>query len=233
MLKFKDFINESQWMYHGTTETLSSLKPKRDDYMIDRAVGSHFAADPDISRKFSKGLYKDSEMKQQGNLYRTRAPKRSELDVVYQKTYKHGAKQSDQDAISSHIAATVLGHPDNKEMFKSWVKNARQIDDNTAEEIHGLLSSGKAPADREKYGVAAHKGNSFRSYINNFDSNLHMQPHPKFKEEVVNKYIDMMKAKGKKGLVYHNTSPIETQNVRSRKNYIIFNPENLPLEKHE
>ena len=234
MLKFSHFLQESQWMYHGTTENgIESLKPQRDSYMLDRAIGSHFAADPLVSQKFASGLYKSTENNISGTIFKTKAPKRSELEVVYQKTYKHGAKQSDQSAIAAHVASTVLGHPDNKEMFKTWIKHTRKIDDDTADEIHGLLSKGKAPSN-EKFGTArAKNANSFRTYINNFDSNISDAPTPTFKQEIISKFHDIMAKKGKKGLVYLNTSPMETSGIRSRKSYIIFHPENLPLERHE
>jgi len=58
MLSFKQFIAESQWMYHGTKrDDLTSLSPNRDDYMLDRAIGSHFAADRRVSDRFSQDLY--------------------------------------------------------------------------------------------------------------------------------------------------------------------------------
>jgi hypothetical protein len=237
MISFKNFLKESQWMYHGSVEpNLNTIQANKTDYgTIDSRIGAHFAADPEISRKFAKGLYnrKNSQGSSNGVVYKTKSLKRSELQVIRQKRYKHGGLESDQGAIGSHVVSTVLGHPKHKEMFISWVKNARRVDDKTAEEIHDHLSRGKAPADKEKFGVAAHKGNSFKSYISNFDSGLHMEPEKGFREKVISHYHDIMKAKGKKGLVYQNTAPMEKEGVRSTKNYIVFEPENLKIEKHE
>ncbi|MCX6783312.1 MAG: hypothetical protein NTZ20_05010 [Candidatus Levybacteria bacterium] len=243
MIKFKEFLNEAQWMYHGTPDTnIDTLKPDRSDMVIDRALGSHFAAAPEISRKFASGIYKNT--KGPGTIFKTNDIKRSELQVIHQRRNKNGALQSDQHAISSHVLGTVLGHPDNKEMFKSWIKYARNIDDNTAEEVHNHLSSGRAPSDRDKFGTAASKFNSFKKYIGDYDSGLHMQPEPNFKEKVVNKYLDIMRSRGIKGLVYKNTAPMEKnpeprskgenmENRRSNKNYIVFDPDKLNLTKHE
>jgi len=238
MISFKNFLNESQWMYHGSVEpNLKTIERNKNDYStLDTQIGAHFAADPEISRKFAKGLYnrKNSEGGNKGAVYKTKSLKRSELYVVPQKTYKwSGQKEGDQHAVGAHVVSTVLGHPKHKEMFKSWVKNARRVDDKTAEEIHDHLSRGKAPADKEKFGLAAHKGNSFKSYFKNFDSELMHEPEKGFKEKVISHYHDIMKAKGKKGLVYHNTAPMEKEGVRSKKNYIVFEPEKLSIEKHE
>ena len=226
MIKFKNFLKESQWMYHGSVEpNLTHITSNKTDYgTIDSKIGAHFAADPDISRKFAEGLYnkKNSQGNSNGAVYKTRSLKRSELQVIYQKRYKHGGLESDQGAIGAHVISTVLGHPKHKELFKSWVKNARHVDEKTAEEIHDHLSKGKAPADKKKFGMAAHKGNSFKSYISNFDSGLHLEPEKGFREKVISHYHDIMKSRGKKGLVYQNTAPMEKEGVRSTKNYIVF-----------
>jgi hypothetical protein len=240
MLTFKQFLEESQWMYHGSPAKIDHLKPNRDEYMIDRAVGSHFAADPEVSKKFQAGLHRNNhgQTKIEGNLYRTRAPTRAKLFKVPQKTYKNKkfpnwrGRQSDQDAIGSHIAGTVFSQPEHKHLFKAWISKARGIDGaQHADEIHSLLSKGKAPSDA-KFGVAAAKSTNFHHYVSNFDSNLSMQPHEGFKREVVNHYIDHMTKKGYHGLTYTNTAPSETDGkVRSKKSYVIFHPEKHKLEK--
>lgn len=247
MLTFKQFIAEAQWMYHGShNDSLTILRPNRDEYMLDRAIGSHFAADPQVSRKFSNDLYGNSGKR--GALYRTRAPKRSELFTVPQKIYRHGATQSDQTAVGSHITSTVFSHPDHKQMFIDWVKHARGIDDDTAHEIHRHLSQGIAPADISRFGTAASKGsNSFASYMRNFAGGSISEPRPGFKKEVAEKYVDIMKKRGYKGVPYKNTSPREMEGIQgdsrhnprqkgqsgSNKSYILFEPSEHehPLEK--
>jgi hypothetical protein len=238
MKTFRQFIKESQWMYHGSTnDSLTHLTPNRDEYMLDRAVGSHFAADPKVSEKFAKDLYGNSG--KTGTLYRMRAPKRSELFTVPQKIYSHGLIQSDQHAVGSHIISTVFSHPDHKQMFIDWIKHDRRIDDDTANEIHGLLNQGKAPSDKEKYSTAASNRNSFHSYIENFAGSHINEPRKGFKKDIVQKYISIMKKKGYKGLVYKNTSPRELEGIPkdsknnprpkgvsgSNKSYIIFEPQ--------
>lgn len=222
MKTFKQYVSESQWMYHGTPHEFDTLKPNRREYMLDRAIGSHFAADPTVSDKFAQGLYKDK--KNQGRVLKTKAPTRSKLVKVYQKKYKHGARQSDQYAIQNHVMATVFHH--DKDMFKQYVKTTRHVDDETAEALHDHLSRGIAPHDKTRFGLAATKGNTFRSFVNNFGA-----PHgDDFKEKLVHRYLGIMRDQGKEGLVYHNTSPSETPGARSTKSYVIFNPEKHKLE---
>jgi hypothetical protein len=246
-------FEERQWMYHGSPNAnLTHLKVSRDEFMLDRAVGAHFAADPVVFKRFQKSLYRQKKDtwgtplpdKDQapGGLYRTKAPPRSQLHVIYQKNYRDKetgkvyAKASDQSAIGAHIAGTVFAQ--HKDMFKDWVKHARQVDDATAEGIHAHLSRGQAPT-KKKFGAIAgsDRDTSFHSYMSDFDSGLHMEPRPGFKKEVVSKYLDIMHKRGIKGLVYQNTSPEETgdregkQHVRSKKTYVIFHPEEHPLEK--
>ncbi len=245
MKSFKEYIEESQWMYHGTHKKyIDVLKPDRKDYMMDRAIGSHFAAYKPISDKFAGGLYQKKERdymgyekpKESGTVYRTRAPKRSELYKVEQKKYKHGGRQSDQYAIQNHIMSTVFQH--DKDEFIHYVKTTRNTDEKTASDIHDLLSQGKAPSDQNRFGLAYHKGNSFRSYVNNYGSVQDQEQ----KHRIVGKYLDIMRSKGYKGLIYHNTSPMETEGlprdghrkkgeIGSKKSYVIFDPEHHPLEK--
>jgi hypothetical protein len=245
-------LDESQWMYHGSTHhDISALKPDRNEFMIDRAIGSHFAADKAVSQRFATqghSMYGgSSKPTEPGVVYKTKAPPRSQLHVVHQKSYRDKktgkvfAKQSDQDAVATHVTSTVFSQPEHKQMFKDWVKHARQVDDATAEGIHAHLSQGKVPT-KKKFGSIAgsDKNSSFRSYMGNFDSGLNMEPRKGFRQEVVHKYLDIMQKRGIKGLVYQNTSPMETgehdpsgkplHKVRSTKSYVIFHPEEHPLE---
>lgn len=239
-------LDEAQWMYHGSSHRdIKSLQPDRSSFMLDQAIGSHFAADKAVSQRFVGGhrsLYGAEKPKEQGVVYKAKPPPRSQLHVVHQQNYRDKktgkvfAKQSDQDAIGAHISSTVFSHPEHKQMFKDWVKNARHIDDATAEGIHAHLSQGKAPT-KKKFGSIAgsDKHNSFHSYMRNFDSGLMQEPRKGFRQEVVHKYLDIMHKRGIKGLVYQNTSPMETRDdtgdtkVRSKKSYVIFHPHELEL----
>jgi hypothetical protein len=221
-------------MWHGSPNTsLTHLKTDTSEYMTDRAIGAHFAADPDVSRKFSKGLHRGGEGSVEGALYSANRPPRSKFYKVKQKKYKHGAIESDQGAIGSHVAATVFSQPEHKELFKKWAMNARHIDEPTAEKLHAHLSAGRAPSGAE-FGLAASKSSqNFKSYMANFDPNLGLQPHEGFKKEVIGHYHNIMAKRGFKGLVYKNTSPMETKGVRSKKSYILFNPQHHKLNKEE
>lgn len=252
MKSFKIFLSESQWMYHGSPHEINSLKPNRDEYMIDRAIGTHFAADQQIANKFTtgKGWEHKNNNAPKGNLYRTKVPPRSKLLIIKQKRYAGGI-ESDQGAIGAHISSTVFQkHPD---MFKQWAKYRANghISDETIDKIHHHLSTGKS-LNSDEFGVykSSHKhaNQSFHSFMKNWDSGLIMNPHDGFRKEVVNKYLDIMKQRGIKGLVYHNTSPMETRgmpqdhypehsNYRkpgekgSKKCYVIFEPGEHKLEK--
>lgn len=249
MIRFKDFIAESQWMYHGTTHAIDGhLKYNKDKKgPLDQALGAHFAADKSVSDKFAQGVHTHRDKPaENGHVYRTKSPPRSKLEVVDQTPYKHGGTPSDQASIGAHVAGTVFAK--HKDMFKQWAMHARVIDDHTAEKLHDHLSRGKAPSDQKTFGTAASKGsNSFKSYMGNFDSTLMMEPHEGFRSKVISHFHDIMKSKGKVGMVYKNTSPMEAGHIPSdnprykdarkpgqkgsNKSYVIFNPEHHPLEK--
>lgn len=247
-------IFESQWMYHGSTKNdIDEFKPNRDETIIDRAIGTHFAADKSISKKFSEGKpwkkFSDEWGKHfggtapKGTIYKTRAPPRSQLKTVYQKIYKHGAVASDQSAIGAEIAHTVFSRPENKKLFIAWAKYARNINDTIAEKLYEYLFKNKAPADVNFFGTAAaRQSSSFRSYFNNYDSTLNMEPFDGFRRKIVDIYLRIMKDQNIKGIVYKNTSPEETKGLPkekdrkkgergSTKSYVIFDPSELKIER--
>ena len=45
MIRFKDFLNESQWMYHGSVEpNLKTIeRNKINNELLDVSIGAHFA----------------------------------------------------------------------------------------------------------------------------------------------------------------------------------------------
>lgn len=231
MKTFKQYIEESQWMYHGTNKEFDTLEPNRDHYMIDRAIGSHFASDKTLSDKFTKGLYGNEE----GTpvTIKTQTPPRSKIEKVPQRTYYKiqgkPIKQTDQNAIEYHVGHTVFSHPEGKELFKEWIKQHPNnhmglMNNEKAEDMYNKLSSGQHVND-PKFGHFASKANTFRSYLSKdgaFGSSMGSKP--ELKRKIVDKFLDIMKEKGVKGLSYINTSPNETQGIRSPKSYILFHP---------
>ena len=215
MLRFKD-IRESQYMYHGTVKGFDSLKPNRDSYMINDAIGSHFSSDPNLAKKFANGLY-SKENSYSGKLIKTKAPVRSKIEKVPQRK-----RQSDQYAIMNHVAHTVFSRPDGKELFKHWTKKVHGVTDSASEELYNNLSNNKSVNDRNKFGSNASSANTFRSYVD--DRGGLTQMDDEHKHKLVSKFLDIMDNKGIRGLSYMNTSPNETQNVQGKKCYVLFHP---------
>ncbi len=84
--------------------------------------------------------------------------------------------------------------------------------------------------DGERFkGAATRHANSFKSYMHSYGFTSYSDP--ELGVEIAHKFVEHMKSKGYKGIVYHNTGPMETFGSRSRKSYIIFEPEKHPLEK--
>lgn len=245
MLSFKHFITES-WMYHGSPYEFKNLENDRDPTVIDQAIGSHFAADPNIAKKFATGEARGRN-KHPGFIYKTSVPPRSKILHIKQKVYDGGV-QSDQNAIASHVSSTVFKeHP---HLFKEWMKHVGRghLSDETVDKIHDHLLRNK-PLNSDEFSVwKSNKPDNHESFMNNWDAGLNQQPRPDFVGEVVDKYLKIMKNKGIVGLSYHNTAPMETRGIPqdthpnfnnyrkpgergSRKSYIIFEPEHLKLEK--
>ncbi|MCX6783314.1 MAG: hypothetical protein NTZ20_05020 [Candidatus Levybacteria bacterium] len=226
MISFKNFLNESQWMYHGTTypKELTHIQRNEKGLKFDTSIGAHFSADPEVANKFSKGIHK-SYVDNKGAVYKTKRPSRSELETVPQKK-----GHDDQDSVASHVLSSVFSHPDNKDLFIKWHRNKFASSQEQASNVHEKLSNKQnIPVNKKEYGYDKSNKNTFRSYVDHHGAYSSKDIH----KEIVNKFIDHMKSKGKKGLVYRNTNPTETEEVDSRKSYIIFEPEKLKVEKHD
>ena len=226
MISFKNFLNESQWMYHGTTYPKELTHIQRNDKSLtfDTSIGAHFAADPEVANKFSKGIHK-SYVDNKGVVYKTKRPSRSELETVPQKK-----GHEDQDSVASHVLSSVFSHPDNKDLFVKWHKSKFASTHEQASNVHEKLSNKQnIPVNKKEYGYDKSNKNTFRSYVDHHGAYSSKDMH----KEIVNKFIDLMKSKGKKGLVYRNTNSNETEGVDSPKSYIIFEPEKLKIEKHD
>ena len=231
--KINNILIFENWIYHGTgTEFAGSLKPDREAYMLDRAIGTHFSADDSIAKKFSQGIHnKDGDIIP--GLYKAKSPPRSKLIVVPQHRYHfehYSTLESDQSAIGAFVGGIVMA--EREDLFIKWLMNRWVMKDEDIpkiKEIWKLLKNNKVPT-KEKYGLAGGDYNTFRSYLKNSDSGLHMIGEDG-KREVVKEFLKIMKSKGIQGLIYRNTSPMETQDIRDNKCYIIFNPEELEIQK--
>lgn len=241
--RLKRMFSEANWMYHGTTGNIENrLRANRGEYMIDRAIGAHFAADPAVSNKFAKGLTSTGRTENKdsiGTMFRARAPRRSELDRIRQKRYKKsGAIESDQYAIQHHVTSHVFQHhPEGKQLFQNFI--ARRFNNTVTPEqagqLHDHLVSGQAP---KNIGTPWDKDFSKSQGMRHFMGNWGYMGNDAEKKDIVTKYVEMRRAKGKKGLVYRNTSPNETKDkegnrdIRSDKSYVIYDPESQPLHIH-
>lgn len=228
MISFKNFLNEAQWMYHGTTypKELTHIQRNENRLKFDTAIGAHFSADPEVANKFSKGINDiDKSTSNRGVVYKTKRPTRSELETV---TQKKG--YDDQDSVASHVLSTVFSHPDNKYLFIKWHRSKFASTHEQASNVHEKLSNKQnIPVNKKEYRYDKSNKNTFRSYVDHYVAYSTKDIH----HEIVNKFIDHMKSKGKKGLVYKNTNSKETEGVDSSKCYIIFEPEKLKIEKHD
>jgi hypothetical protein len=211
--KFKEgkrFLFEGAKLYHGTTKPIEKLERQKDNWMVDRSLGTHYAGDKDMSDKFAKGLYKDNDHGH-SQTFETRRPPKSKLVKVRGKGW-------DQTNISTHVAHTVLSNPNNKDLYYKWyAANHQNGNPQHAEELYNKLMQNRGP----------NRQTNFKHYARGIDPGMHMMGQDG-KEEMVDRYHQDMKKKGIMGIEYINTSPSETKGVRNKKSYVIFDPTKLP-----
>lgn len=213
-------IYEGANMHHGSANAPQKLEPKnptRQSYqLLDTLIGTHYAADPKVSKTFVDGNY--GRKPENPATFTARRPPRSQLVKVHGKGW-------DQTNVAKHVVKTVFEKdtPENKRMFVLWAQESRRVTPTTAEAWYNKLSKGQDTGD-----PFHHSGNqkpSVANFITRHDPGMHGGG---MKVVIADKYVDIMKSKGKSGIVYQNTSPNETKDVQSKKSYIIFDPSKLP-----
>lgn len=216
-------ITAPTYGYHGTTAYFTNFKVDDDEYMIDRALGVHFSADPGVANSFIENRINGrlDGMKEGGRIIRVRIPDQDQLLQVPQEQYENGNYKTDQYAVEQFAANVAYRlEPD---MLARYLIQARKVEPDLATSIAHKLASGEyaaIPGDRE-YTLAA------------FLSNYGGRPfNPEDKTRMVRLARQYWRRQGYLGLRYINTSPMEMATASDPTSYIIFPDESgrLPVE---
>lgn len=215
--KVVDAEGKPQRVFHGTKEVFSEFdRGHLDEYMLDRLLGFHFAVDPAIASTFA------GEESTTHREERTGSVMPLYLNIRNPKEVK--VNGSDQAAINEEIIENAFRQEGAEDLFTKWAQKRLMIDEGKAKKILGLLREGK-PVPKE-YGLASAKATSVGEYIANFDSGLIMLP-TEDKKVVVDRALEELQRQGYDGIVYENTSPMETREAKDRTTYIAFRPEQM------
>lgn len=200
-------------VYHGTMRDFTEfVVPKDKIGVLDRSIGIHIAEDPNIASRFALGGGKAERQEQiaGGNVKPVYLSLQNPLVVPQEKN------EFDQTSIANHIVETVMDNE--KELFVEWCERSRVVDKEIAMRIYDTLKEGKPIREEDGFPATSTFNGGWKTkkispseFVKEFDSQLFMLREKR--EEVVNKYIEIMQSRGYDGLVYQNTAPMETQSI--------------------
>lgn len=199
----------AQRAYHGTQRPFETfLEGGTDgDYMLDRALGTHFARDPEIANAFVMDRVNGEDVgaREGGRIYRGHIPDDSELLRVPQPRYESGAVASDQRAIE--IATMREAYRADPNMLARYLQEARAVPADQAQQMAHRMVGDDAELD---------------SFLNNYGGKPYNDAD---RQRAVRLARQSWQRQGYKGIVYENTSPEETRRASDRTSYIVFDPQ--------
>lgn len=225
-------------LYHGTTakEDFPSFKTVGKENTLSTILGTHFAADPEISNSFAarnleegdKRRYTQENLAENGRVIPARVNIKNPLDL-------RGMTEEGDDAtvakavISQSLTPEYLSatlHAFNIPLTVDGAKNVmREWDAGNSVNLAGISNFDKS------------------YFLNNFTEGTRglkeMAPYGvqygttwrKAAEDMVQKF---QKESGYDSIIYTNTSDYESDTAKNKDNYIVFNPDNIKFKlSHE
>jgi hypothetical protein len=221
--------------YHGTTNTFRGFEnqPMSKSHMVDRALGTHVAADPALASSFPDRAIKDDMLKYGQDLQIRGEPQ--VLPVVIPAENKF--LQADQPRYARAKATdpewqsvlTDQGAIQHMAMLKAYQQNPELLE-------RYLMEARAMPAkDAISTARALHRGDTVRSEgldmdMARFVKNYGGTPYNiSDKQAAVDLAREAWEKEGYKGIRYTNTAPMEAgaPGVKDPTSYIVFRPENI------
>lgn len=210
------------YAYHGTTSDFTSFKVNDAEYMIDRALGVHFAADPEVSNSFIENRINGrlDGSKEGGRIVRVILPAGKFLQVP-QRRYESGATETDQRAVE--IMACYEAYRQLPELLMNYLVQARQIPANEAATLAHDMALG------ETVSIPHDKSYTLGSFLSNYGGKPFNADD---RTQVVRMSRSVWRQQGYVGLRYINTSPMEMATASDPTSYIVFPDEtgNVPVK---
>lgn len=209
--------------YHGTTKEFDHFQVF-DDYMLDRALGVHFAQDPYLANSFVMERVNGREVgaKPGGRVIKAKLPGDSYL-TVDQPEIDHLKGRTDvplwrrvaTDQRAIERAVMKVAYQRDPQMLMRYLRDARNIPALKAASLARGLANGQVvdiPGDGQY---------DLDKFLNNYGGKPYNDTDRKRAVQVAR---DVWKGQGYKGLKYINTSPMEMAGVGDPTSYIVFDP---------
>lgn len=213
--------------YHGATKDFQKFNPgDSHEFMLDRALGPHFAKDPEIANSFTieRVNGRDIAPKEGGRIIPVRLPPDDKFLVADQPRYDWAkdkpdvkewqARETDQNAIEKMVAAEA--YKKDPSMLERYLQQARALSADKATEVaHDLVAGNKADIDG---------GSDLNRFLNNYGGRPYNDAD---RARMVDLARQSFQDQGYKGIKYINTSPMENATATDPTSYIVFNPDDV------
>jgi hypothetical protein len=221
--------------YHATTAAFDKFADPNDSNqweMIDRRLGTHFAADPEVSNSFvvkkDQGTWSTppADFSPEGSrIMRVALPPKDQFLRVDQPQYDlakqqgqprtRGNIQSDQTAIENLIGK--IAYTKDPELFGQMIARERNMTPEQGQTIAKALVAGKTAP------MPVTGANRPYSSVDEYLKNYGVLPmDPAVQKRMVNLARQELQAQGYKGLRYRDTSPMEMEHAKDSHAYILF-----------
>jgi hypothetical protein len=213
--------------YHATQSDFAAFKTSDESYMLDRMLGTHFAADPRVSNNLLEHGTTGKTMGEGARVIPARLPDGAEFLTVEQKPYSGAANienrkpwqaiESDQSAIERMVVNEA--YKQDPEMLARYLVDARAVPEKDAGGFARRLIAGETvtlPVDGPVNGLD--------SFVKNHGGKPYNAADRKRAVELAQK---SWTEQGYSGLKYTNTAPMETKGISDATSYIVFNPKNI------
>jgi hypothetical protein len=210
--------------YHGTTQAFDKFSDPNDSnqwQMMDRRLGTHFAADPEVSNSFLVkpntaygGWDQPKEYSPEGSrIMQVALPPKSKFLDAGQKKYDSGSLQSDQDAIEKMIGMSAFKQ--DPEMLGRFISRSRNMPAEDGQKAARDMLAGKAV----KLPNGSDTPMTLERFVDNFGAHsfdVNDQKH------MVDLARQDFKKQGYVGVKYTDTSPMEMEHAKDPTSYILF-----------
>lgn len=213
--------------YHGTQSEFSRFRDPSDDYMVDRALGTHFAEDPRVSNRFT--LDDDTGKAVEGSRIIMADIPDKYLDVD-QKQYDWAKGRTDlkpwqgieTDQTAVERMASVVAFKRDPKMLARFLEDSRRMEPAEAERAAQDLANGR------KTQVGMDGEYDLEGFVRNFGGKPYNTADRRRLVELAREH---WQSQGYDGLRYKNTAPMEMVDSDNPTSYIVFDRDKIKFQK--
>ncbi len=225
--------------FHGTTHDFAKFKPgDPTEFMLDRALGPHFAKDPEIANSFTVERIngRDVGAKEGGRIIPVVLPPDERFIEADQPLYDRArlpdgsrdpaipewnARKTDQNAIEAMVAKE--GFTKDPSLLERYLEQSRKLPAEQASQLARGLIAGKTAslAGADHIGKEG-EDQTLDRFLNNYGGRPYNDAD---RAALVNMAKQSWMDKGYAGIKYTNTSPMENATATNPTSYIVFDPD--------